>query len=84
MTEKVQAVGFYELPVPIAVSHEVLGSVCATRLGNVPAQIHAPLPLPTGLDYPRLVVDWSRWSGGPRVDLGLVAGPAFGDHISGG
>jgi hypothetical protein len=45
-------VGFYELPIHIAVAHEVLGSDCPTRIGDIPAQILAPRPLPHRIDYP--------------------------------
>ena len=44
--------GFYELPIHIAVVHEVLGSDCATWIGDIPAQILAPRPLPRRIDYP--------------------------------
>ncbi len=43
---------YYQLPVPIAVAGDVLGSVCQTSIGGVPTQVHAPLPMKT--DYPAL------------------------------
>jgi len=52
VTEKIRSVGFYELPVPIAVSHDVLGSVFPTLIGGIPSGVHAPLPWPHNLDYP--------------------------------
>jgi hypothetical protein len=52
MTPGTVVAGFYELPIHIAVAHEVLGSDCPTRIGDIPAQILAPRPLPHHIDYP--------------------------------
>src|ERR1022692_137468 len=46
--------GFYELPIHIAVAHEVLGSDCPTQIGDIPARVLTPRPLPGGLDYPAI------------------------------
>ena len=46
--------GFYELPIHIAVTHDLLGSVCSTEIGGVPALVLAPGPVPGGLDYPAI------------------------------
>ena len=46
--------GFYELPIHIAVAHDVLGSVCSTQIGAIPARVLAPGPFPGGLDYPAI------------------------------
>ena len=46
--------GFYELPIHIAVAHDVLGSDCATQIGVIPARVLAPGPVPGGLDYPAI------------------------------
>ena len=48
--------GFYELPIHIAVAHEVLGSSRQTQIGDIPAQILVPGPFQAGLtiqQFPR-------------------------------
>jgi hypothetical protein len=54
MAPGAQVAGFYELPVHIAVAHDVLGSDCSTLIGGLPARVLAPGPVPGGLDYPAI------------------------------
>jgi hypothetical protein len=49
MTPGELVAGFYELPMHIAVAHEVLGSDCSTQIGRVPARILAPGLFPAAL-----------------------------------
>ena len=51
MTTFTKPVGFYDLPVPIAVSRDVLGSTCATKIADIATEVRAPLPHPQ-TDYP--------------------------------
>ena len=54
MTSGTLVAGFYELPIHIAVGHEVLGSDCSTQIGDIPARVLTPGPPPGGLDYPAI------------------------------
>jgi hypothetical protein len=46
--------GYCELPFPIVVTDEVLGTVCPTGIGGESAQIHTPLPQRGSVEFPAL------------------------------
>jgi hypothetical protein len=54
MPSGTRVAGFYELPIHIAVTHDVLGSDCTTQIGVIPARVLAPGPVPGGIDYPAI------------------------------
>jgi hypothetical protein len=41
--DAIRSAGYYELPVPIVVADDVLGTVCWTQFGDLRAQFHTPL-----------------------------------------
>jgi hypothetical protein len=43
VADAIRSAGYYELPVPIVVADDVLGTVCWTQIGDLRAQIHTPL-----------------------------------------
>lgn len=42
MTPGTLVAGFYELPIHIAVAHEVLGSDCSTQICDIPTRVLTP------------------------------------------
>jgi predicted nucleic acid-binding protein len=58
MPSGMRVAGYYELPIHIAIAHDVLGSDCSTQIGVIPARILAPGPGPgpgpREIDYPAL------------------------------
>lgn len=49
-----RSTGYCELPFPLVVTDDVLGTVCSTGIGGESAQIHTPLPQRGSVEFPAL------------------------------